>query len=1101
MADVVASMELEGKIQDLRKKIEIETKCKNGAEHMLRELKDPNALQQCEMNVVDSQRRLDFLNKEMVKLQSRKRAALAAAGIAVPDSADGNGGGAADDDYIPQGMQKRHSDPGSIKETASILLEEPPRPAASGRMSMTAHMLGAILSSLGIKGRSLGSSRSAAASSTSSLSSMTSDLTGGPQVPVLCQFDYLRRDTAITSEKVKYKLQEVRLKLEIEQKVKAGTERMREAMGGAAAAASDGDTKRKVEVDEKYQESNAKVAILQKAQQRYQGLSLNEEKQAPQSTDVEDAQQQTSESLFAPKTLRRPANGKLKVRLTAATALPGRKSAKSETYAVIRLDGVQRAKTKPSRGKWNEEFEIKLDKAQEVEIAVYEKGGTVLALTWFKLWELEEGIRARQFGSSSGMARDSSGISLGSAKGVDGASAGGHPAAVTGDMPNSQPPPPVPIVAQPSHDGLDLCMEMEPAGQLQAKFNLVSTSLKRNRQKDGLRRHKPVQKIFPKRGHKFIAMQFYQVMKCVVCTEFLMSGQGYQCQLCKFTCHKKCQSRVLAKCITKGNEEKDEEDGVNDQLLKHRIPHRFEPATTGMSANWCCHCGYMLPFGKKQSLKCNECSATCHKECMHLVPNSCGLNPGLIIQILSALDQAERQKRDKEVQRIEDGRVREQQRERERDHAAAVAAGGSTGRLDGSTPASPSQAQHPHPHLPQHAGGSRDSMYGPGAGGRPSTSGRGSSRIDSLPATGHHHHHPGAKGIGLDDFTFIAVLGKGNFGKVLLAEERYSKQLYAIKVLKKEFIIENDEVESTKAEKRVFLAANRQRHPFLVNLHSCFQTESRIYFVMEYVSGGDLMWHIQHQQFSEKRAKFYAAEVLLALEYFHKENIVYRDLKLDNILLSPHGHIKIADYGLCKEQMGYGATTNTFCGTPEFMAPEILQDKPYGRAVDWWAFGVLIYEMLLGQSPFRGEDEEEIFEAILEDEILYPVNMAKDAVSLLQKLLTKDPAKRLGGGKTDAEDIKKHAFFKGMDWDAMLKLQLSPPYFPKITSPTDVSNFDEEFTKEEPVLTPCTSVLSAADQEDFRGFTYVSEWAQTARNETLQALASQQQQQQQTKRA
>ncbi|KAJ3055747.1 Serine/threonine kinase, partial [Quaeritorhiza haematococci] len=175
------------------------------------------------------------------------------------------------------------------------------------------------------------------------------------------------------------------------------------------------------------------------------------------------------------------------------------------------------------------------------------------------------------------------------------------------------------------------------------------------------------------------------------------------------------------------------------------------------------------------------------------------------------------------------------------------------------------------------------------------------------------------KGIGLDDFNFLAVLGKGNFGKVMLAEEKWSKSLYAIKVLKKEFIIENDEVESTKSEKRVFLIANKERHPFL------------------------------HQQFTEKRARFYACEVLLALEYFHKHNIVYRDLKLDNILLSVDGHIKIADYGLCKENMPYGATTNTFCGTPEFMAPEILLEKPYGRAVDWWALGVLIYEMLLGQ--------------------------------------------------------------------------------------------------------------------------------------------------------
>ena len=206
------------------------------------------------------------------------------------------------------------------------------------------------------------------------------------------------------------------------------------------------------------------------------------------------------------------------------------------------------------------------------------------------------------------------------------------------------------------------------------------------------------------------------------------------------------------------------------------------------------------------------------------------------------------------------------------------------------------------------------------------------------------------------------------------------------------------------------------------------------------------------------------------------------DLKLDNILLTTSGHIKLADYGLCKENMGYGNATNTFCGTPEFMAPEILMEKPYGKAVDWWAFGVLIYEMLLGQSPFKGEDEDEIFEAILEDEILYPANMNRDAVSILQKLLTKDPAKRLGSGRADAEEVKRHPFFKGVDWDAFLRLAVPPPYVPKIVTATDISNFDEEFTKLKPVLTLTNSVLHPADQEEFRGFTYVSEWAQENRS-------------------
>ncbi|KAJ1935763.1 Serine/threonine kinase, partial [Kickxella alabastrina] len=287
--------------------------------------------------------------------------------------------------------------------------------------------------------------------------------------------------------------------------------------------------------------------------------------------------------------------------------------------------------------------------------------------------------------------------------------------------------------------------------------------------------------------------------------------------------------------------------------------------------------------------------------------------------------------------------------------------------------------------------------------------------------------------VGINDFKFIKVLGKGNFGKVMLSEEKSTSKLYAIKVLKKEFIVENDEFESTRSEKRVLLIANKERHPFLIGLHSCLQTSNHIFFVMEYISGGDLMMHVQKLgTFGERRAKFFACEILLGLAYFHKAGIIYRDLKLDNILLDKEGHVKIADYGLCKENMGYGQTTITFCGTPEFMAPEIVLEQRYGRAVDWWAFGVLIYEMILGTSPFHGEDENEIFESILEDEILYPVRMSRDSVFICQALLEKDPSKRLGSSPNDAEDIMRHSFFAGVNWDDVLNKKIPPPYVPDI---------------------------------------------------------------------
>ncbi|XP_034401076.1 serine/threonine-protein kinase N1 isoform X1 [Cyclopterus lumpus] len=331
--------------------------------------------------------------------------------------------------------------------------------------------------------------------------------------------------------------------------------------------------------------------------------------------------------------------------------------------------------------------------------------------------------------------------------------------------------------------------------------------------------------------------------------------------------------------------------------------------------------------------------------------------------------------------------------------------------------------------------------------------------------------------LSLQDFRLIAVLGRGHFGKVLLSEYKKTGTMYAIKALKKGDIVARDEVESLMCEKRIFEVVNLSHHPFLVNLFACFQTPEHVCFVMEYTAGGDLMMHIHTDVFTEPRAVFYAACVVLGLQFLHDHKIVYRDLKLDNLLLDTDGYVKIADFGLCKEGMGFGDRTSTFCGTPEFLAPEVLTDTSYTRAVDWWGLGVLIYEMLVGESPFPGDDEEEVFDSIVNDEVRYPRFLSTEAIGIMRRLLRRNPERRLGSGEKDAEEVKKQPFFRNVDWEALLQRKAPPPFIPSIVGKEDVSNFDEEFTTEAPALTPPREprVLSRKDQDSFREFDYVSD--------------------------
>uniref|UniRef100_A0A671NWH0 non-specific serine/threonine protein kinase n=1 Tax=Sinocyclocheilus anshuiensis TaxID=1608454 RepID=A0A671NWH0_9TELE len=262
----------------------------------------------------------------------------------------------------------------------------------------------------------------------------------------------------------------------------------------------------------------------------------------------------------------------------------------------------------------------------------------------------------------------------------------------------------------------------------------------------------------------------------------------------------------------------------------------------------------------------------------------------------------------------------------------------------------------------------------------------------------------------MHDFEYLKLLGKGTFGKVILVKEKATGKYYAMKILKKEVIVAKDEVAHTLAENRVL---QNSKHPFLTALKYSFQTHDRLCFVMEYANGGELFFHLSRDRvFSEDRARFYGAEIVSALDYLHSErNVVYRDLK-------------------------------------------VLEDNDYGRAVDWWGLGVVMYEMMCGRLPFYNQDHERLFELILMEDIRFPRTLAPDAKSLLSGLLKKDPKQRLGGGPDDAKEIMQHKFFTGIVWQDVYEKKLVPPFKPQSTSETDTRYFDEEFTGQTITITP-----------------------------------------------
>uniref|UniRef100_A0A146R973 Protein kinase C n=1 Tax=Fundulus heteroclitus TaxID=8078 RepID=A0A146R973_FUNHE len=338
--------------------------------------------------------------------------------------------------------------------------------------------------------------------------------------------------------------------------------------------------------------------------------------------------------------------------------------------------------------------------------------------------------------------------------------------------------------------------------------------------------------------------------------------------------------------------------------------------------------------------------------------------------------------------------------------------------------------------------------------------------------------------LGLADFDLLRVIGRGSYAKVLLVQLKKTERIYAMKVVKKELVNDDEDIDWVQTEKHVFEQASN--HPFLVGLHSCFQTDSRLFFVIEYVNGGDLMFHMQRQRkLPEEHARFYSAEISLALNYLHERGIIYRDLKLDNVLLDSEGHIKLTDYGMCKEGLRPGDTTSTFCGTPNYIAPEILRGEDYGFSVDWWALGVLMFEMMAGRSPFDivgsadnpdQNTEDYLFQVILEKQIRIPRSLSVKAASVLKGFLNKDPKDRLGcHPQTGFADINSHPFFRNVDWELLEQKQVVPPFKPNISGEFGLDNFDAQFTNEPIQLTPDDEdVVRKIDQSEFEGFEYIN---------------------------
>ncbi|XP_008427317.1 protein kinase C epsilon type-like isoform X4 [Poecilia reticulata] len=521
-------------------------------------------------------------------------------------------------------------------------------------------------------------------------------------------------------------------------------------------------------------------------------------------------------------------------------------------------------------------------------------------------------------------------------------------------------------------------------------------------------------------GHKFMATYLRQPTYCSHCRDFIwgvLGKQGYQCQVCTCVVHKRCHELIITKCA--GMKKQDDTVGeVGSQRFSVNVPHKFSIHNFKV-LTFCDHCGSLLWGLLRQGLQCKVCKVNVHRRCESNVAPTCGVDARRIATVLSDLGLTpdkisnSTQRRKKLPQTHNRQQLPSELHQTEEDHSR-------------SAPTSPCDQNvkelenirkalsfdHRGEEHKAHPMSSPSTVVTVGERGTGGVNGSGVKEERSQEnGEVKGHSAPEITRINLHDFLFIKVLGKGSFGKVMLAELKGTDEVFAVKVLKKDVILQDDDVDCTMTEKRILALA--RKHPYLTQLFCCFQTKDRLFFVMEYVNGGDLMFQIQRsRKFDEARSRFYAAEVTSALMFLHRHGVVYRDLKLDNILLDADGHCKLADFGMCKEGILNGVTTTTFCGTPDYIAPEFM---------------------------------------------------------------TKSPNKRLGcvaaQGCEDA--IKLHPFFREIDWMLLDQRKIKPPFKPRIKTKRDVNNFDQDFTREEPVLTPVDdSIIKQINQDEFKGFSY-----------------------------